>query len=137
MLSDETLERAYSAWAHARADIASTWNEASDPRALAPRVPKTMRDAADLVRRHRPPEMAQEDADLLVERLEDAWPERIQKPIRDAMRAHLEEPREQVRAISLVVAELGLEPSPPPEPLPPITEDDVHLVCWLAVVPTS
>jgi hypothetical protein len=31
--------------------------------------------------------------------------------------------------------ELGLEPSPPPEPLPDITEDDVHLVCWPAIGP--
>ena len=83
----------------------------------------------------RPQEMTQEDADALVERLEDAWPERIQKSIRDAMRAHPEDPVEQVRAVSLVVAELGLEPSPPPEPLPAITEEDVHLVCWLAIAP--
>ena len=46
-----------------------------------------MRDASDLVRNNRPGEMTQEDADLLVERLEDAWPERIQKPIRDAILA--------------------------------------------------
>jgi Helicase conserved C-terminal domain len=135
MLGDETLERAYEAWALAREDVARRWNEASDPRALAPRVPKTLRDASDLVRRSRPPEMSQEDADALVERLEDAWPERIQKPIRDAIRTHPEDPIEQVRAVALVVAELGLEPSPAPEPLPPITEDDVHLVCWLAIVP--
>lgn len=79
--------------------------------------------------------MSQEEADLLVERLEDAWPERIQKPVRDAMRAHPEDPVEQVRAVALIVAELGLEPSPPPEPLPAIEEDDVHLICWLAIVP--
>jgi superfamily II DNA or RNA helicase len=135
VLSEETLERAYGAWAVARADVARRWNEASDPRALAPRVPKPMRDASDLVRSSRPKEMTLEEADALVERLEDAWPERIQKSIRDAMRAHPEDPVEQVRAVALVVAELGLEPSPPPEPLPAITEDDVHLVCWLAIVP--
>jgi superfamily II DNA or RNA helicase len=136
-LADETLERAYDAWELARGDIAERWNEASDPRALAPRVPKTMRDAAELVRVSRPTEMSQDDADRLVERLEDAWPERIQKPIRDAIRAHPEDPVEQVRAVALVVAELGLEPSPPPEPLPPITEEDVHLVCWLAITPVD
>jgi hypothetical protein len=131
VLSEETLERAYGAWALARADVARRWNEASDPRALAPRIPKTMRDASDLVRSSRPNEMTQEEADELVERLEDAWPERIQKPVRDAMPAHPEEPVEQVRAIALVVAELGLEPSPPPDPLPAITEEDIHLVCCL------
>jgi hypothetical protein len=30
---------------------------------------------------------------------------------------------------------VGLEPSPPPEPLPEIESDDVHLVCWLATEP--
>jgi hypothetical protein len=32
---------------------------------------------------------------------------------------------------------MGLEPSPPPELLPEIDHDDIHLVCWLAVVPSS
>ena len=137
VLHEESLILAYDAWALARTDVSERWNEASDPRALAPRVPKTMRDAAELVRHNRPAEMSQEDADLLVERLEDAWPERTQRPIRDAIRAHPEDPDEQVRAIAILVAELGLEPSPPPEPLPAITEEDVHLVCWLAITPEA
>ncbi len=31
--------------------------------------------------------------------------------------------------------DLGLEPSPPPELLPEIDHDDVHLLAWLAVSP--
>ena len=31
------------------------------------------------------------------------------------------------------IGTLGLEPYIPPEPLPEITADDVHLVCWLAL----
>jgi hypothetical protein len=46
-----------------------------------------------------------------------------------------EDPIEQATAIAATVEELGLQPSPPPEPLPPITDDDVHLVCWLAIAP--
>jgi hypothetical protein len=44
-----------------------------------------------------------------------------------------EDPQEQAEAVAAKVEELGLEPSPPPEPLPPITHEDVHLVCWLAI----
>jgi hypothetical protein len=40
-----------------------------------------------------------------------------------------------VLAVAQIAAELGLEPSPPPEPLPEIDHDDVHLICWLAIVP--
>ena len=39
----------------------------------------------------------------------------------------------QARNILAVIKELGLEPYEPPKPLPQITEDDVHLVVWLAV----
>jgi hypothetical protein len=49
--------------------------------------------------------------------------------------ASSKKPTEQVIAIAQVATELGLEPSPPPEPLPEIDHDDVHLVCWLAIVP--
>ena len=31
------------------------------------------------------------------------------------------------------ILETGLEPVEPPEPLPPISADDVEVVCWLAI----
>lgn len=40
---------------------------------------------------------------------------------------------DQVRALARLTDDLGLPPSPPPEPLPEIEDDDVHLVCWLAI----
>lgn len=134
VLSEETLHLAYDAWARAKADIVARWNEASDPRALAPEVPKAMRDAAELIRAIPPSGWTQEQADALVEKLEEAYPERIQRQIRAAMRTS-EDPVEQAGAVAATVEELGLEPSPPPEPLPPITDDDIHLVCWLSIVP--
>jgi hypothetical protein len=86
-LSEETLQLAYEAWAHAKADIVARWNEASDPRALAPEAPKAMRDAAELIRSRPPPDWTQEQADTLVEKLEAAYPERIQRQVRAAMRS--------------------------------------------------
>jgi superfamily II DNA or RNA helicase len=136
VLAEETLELAYKAWALAKEDILSRWNEASDPRTLAPEVPKAMRDAAELIRSSPPPGWTQEQADALIDKLEEAYPERTQRQIRDAMRSS-EDPAEQAAAIAAKVEELGLEPSPPPEPLPPIADDDVHLVCWLAISPEA
>jgi hypothetical protein len=40
---------------------------------------------------------------------------------------------ERVETLARTATELGLEPSAPPEPLPEITADDLHLVCWLAI----
>ena len=43
------------------------------------------------------------------------------------------DPAEQAERILAVIRDLGLEPYTPPEPLPEITPDDIHLVCWLAL----
>ena len=48
-----------------------------------------------------------------------------------------QEPTEQAQKILEVITNLGLEPYAPPKPLPEIAPDDVHLVCWLALVPTQ
>jgi superfamily II DNA or RNA helicase len=134
-LPDEVMEAAYGAWELAAAEIVERWNESSDPLALAPELPKIIREAADLIRTTPPSGWTREQADALVDRLEDAYPERIQRQIREAMRSS-DDPIEQATAVAEKVEELGLEPSPAPEPLPAITQDDVHLVCWIAIDPS-
>ena len=134
VLSEEAYAQAFDAWRHARDDIVESWNKAADPANLVAPVPVTMQRAAELVREHRPAEMTVEAADRLVEILETPYPERILKLVRAAM-ASGDVPADQVRAIAALVADLGLEPSPPPELLPEIDHDDVHLIVWLAVSP--
>jgi hypothetical protein len=98
VLSDETHERAYLAWEAARRAIHDQWMIATDPANLVPAVPRTMREAAALLREHPLPDLTQAEA-VAIRR------------------------------------ELGLQPAPAPEPLPVITEDDIHLVCRLALTP--
>jgi hypothetical protein len=93
-----------------------------------------MNRAADLVRHHVPQRMTREEADRLVDALQAPYPERVVRQFRRALAAS-DDAVEQVNDIARLVAELGLEPAPPPVPLPEIEEDDVHLVCWLAIVP--
>lgn len=134
VLDDETHMRAYEAWERARRDIYEAWQHATDPANLQPRVPKPMRDAAELLRANPPPEVAQRELDRLCDAIEAPYGTRIQRLIRAAL-GSFDVPLDQAREVVRVVTELGLEPSPAPEPLPVIGLDDVHLVCWLAVVP--
>ncbi len=134
VLDDETYEQAFTAWEHARTSIESDWNRAADPANLTPAVPAGMRRAAEVVRDHRPSEMTIEDADALIDRLEAPYPERIVRSIRAAL-GTTEDPVEQARMVARYARDLGLRPSAPPEPLPEISEDDIHLVCWLAILP--
>ena len=134
VLAEETYQEAFDAWTHARDSIVERWNKAADPANLVAPVPLAMQRAAELVRTSRPATMTIEEADRLVDALQAPYPERVLKLVRGAM-ASEDEPSEQVLAVAQIAAELGLEPSPPPEPLPEIDHDDVHLICWLAIVP--
>lgn len=133
-LSEETHRAAYGAWATARRDIYLRWQESTDPAALAPKVPKAMREAAAIVRDSPPPGMSQEAVNNLLDTIEAPYGKRFQDLFRNAMREH-ERPPEKVSAIADLVVELGLEKTTPPEPLPVISVEDVHLVCWQAIVP--
>jgi hypothetical protein len=134
LLDDDTYRTAFDAWRHALNSIVAGWNYAADPANLTSPVPAAMQRAVELVRAHKPSAMTVEEADRLVEALEAPYPERIVRTIRSALAAE-GTGAERVEILARTVDELGLEPSPPPEPLPEITEDDVHLVCWIAIVP--
>jgi len=133
VLDEDTHRRAYDAWDRARRHIYEQWLEATDPRMLQPKVPKTMRDAAELLRKHPPVGLTQEAVDKLIEAVEAPYAARIQRMFREAMRSK-EDPARQAAAVARLAQELGLEPAPQPDPLPLIELDDVHLVCWMAIV---
>lgn len=136
MLDEEMYSLAFTAWEVARNSIVGTWNKASDPANLAVAVPRVMNRAGEVMRTHTPAGMTREDADRFVDALQAPYPERVVKQFRRTL-ASSEDPMEQVNQIAQLVTELGLEPASPPEPLPEIEGDDVHLLCWLAIEPSS
>jgi PLD-like domain/Helicase conserved C-terminal domain/SNF2-related domain len=131
-LDEETYRSAFDAWEVARGHIVERWNYLADPANLSPVVPAVMRRAAQVVRDHALG-VDIEVIDRAVEALEAPYAERILRLFRNAM--SVEDPGERAALILELVEELGLEPPPPPEPLPEINPDDVHLMCWLALVP--
>jgi hypothetical protein len=135
-LDKETLALAYSACETARQSIYAEWMQATDPRRLQPEVPKAIRDAANIVTTAQPAGMGREDADRLVAALLAPYPPRIRAVFRAVLRTDAREQRKADR-VAEEAARLGLEPSPPPEPLPVITEEDIHLVCWQAITPAD
>jgi superfamily II DNA or RNA helicase len=133
VLDDDTYRSAFDAWAIASDDIVASWNRLADPSNLQPTVPPAMRRAVEIVRLNGGGAgLSVEEADRICDALEAPYPERIVRTVRAAMGAS-EDPLEHVRQIVQVVREQGLHPSPAPEPLPEIADDDVHLVCWLAI----
>jgi hypothetical protein len=135
VLDDETHRAAYGAWALARQDILDAWLYATDPRNLQPEVPRVMRDAAEAIRNSPPPGMDQGAVDRLVDTLSAPYAERVRRQIREALAEETLDGRSA--AIAEVVSRLALSPPAAPKALPLIDEDDIHLVCWLAIVPQA
>ena len=132
MLDDDTYHRAFDAWEIARTDIVEKWNYLADKANLEPKMPPALARATEILRSHPPAELTQDQVDRAMDSLAAPYPERTVRTIRAAM-ASSEEPAEQAREIIRVTSSLGLEPYVPPEPLPEITTQDVHAVCWLAL----
>lgn len=124
----------YDAWGLAREDVLARWTRATDPASLTPSVPRILREAADLVRRHPPADTTQDLIDDVIDRLESPHPQRVQRDIRSALRGDAD-PSEQVAAVVARVHALGLQVAPAPQPLPVINPEDIQLVCWLAITP--
>ena len=135
LLGEDAQRRAFAAWEVARAHIVESWNHNADPANLQPDIAPALRRAAELVRSHPPPELTQDEIDRAVDALHAPYQERVVRSVRSALNAD-GEPAERAAAVLAVIGDLGLEPYSTPEPLPEITPDDVHLVCWQALTPT-
>ena len=130
-LTQELHDSAFAAWRHARRHIFDEWMFATDPANLQPKVRPTLKGAANHLRRNPPPGMTQEQIDAVIECIEAPLGIRYEREIRDTMQSA--SGKEASTAIVATVKRLGLQPFKAPEPWPPIEEEDIRLVCWLAV----
>jgi hypothetical protein len=135
ILDDATYEAAYGSWAVAKASIYEQWMWSTDLRNLQPEIPKAMRDAAEVVRLHPPAGHDQAQVDRLYDTLNAPYAERVRRQVRAALAQGTA--AEQVAELVDIVTRLALSPPPEPTPLPLIDEDDVHLICWMAIVPAE
>ncbi|GAA2128858.1 hypothetical protein [Actinomadura napierensis] len=129
---DAVYQAAINAWTVAKAHIVDAWMHNTDPANLQRPVPKVMRDAAELVHQHGA--HLGEQQDELVERLQAPYSPRILRTVRATMN-QLGSPHDRVDQVADLADRLGLVRQHAPHPLPPITSDDVHLVCWVAITP--
>lgn len=122
---------AFDAWSAAKEHIHESWMFNADPANITRPVPRTMREAADLVRAEGA--FLADRQDDLVERLEAPYAPHVQRTVREILTQDLISDRTKVTQLLTAADQLGLIRQPAPEPLPPITPDDIHLVCWTAI----
>jgi hypothetical protein len=124
---------AFDAWAVAKDHIHQAWMHNADPANLSRPVPRVMRDAAAIVRTHGM--HLGDDQDRLVARLEAPYAPRIQRAVRDVLNDANLTDRGKADHLLELADNLGLVQQPAPQPLPPIEQGDIHLICWTAILP--
>lgn len=131
-LPDALLRAVHAAWPVAQRHIHEAWQMRTDPASYQPSVPKVMRDAAALVRKHgyRVPYQA-----TLAERLEQDVLPRIQSQVRAVLRAWEHDLERAVVELKTLADDLRLEKPPPPPSFPEVDIEDVRLVVWMAEHP--
>lgn len=133
VLPDDLLAGAYAAWGAARANIEAFWERQTDPKNLQPRVPPLNHEITAFLRECPPPDTKPDQLDRYVDALAAPLSRREELALRAAFTAEYPGPRAKALAVVNKMDELGLRPFVPPAPLPPISADEVHLICWLAV----
>ena len=131
-LDDDAIQGAFAAWEIARDHMVVSWNFMADKANLEPKIAPRLRRAADILRENPPPDLPQDEIDRAIDTINAPYPERTIRTVHAAIQS-ADEPVEQAEKILGVIDTLGLEPYVPPDPLPEITQSDVHLVTWLAL----
>ena len=132
LLDDAAIGGAFAAWETARTHIVDRWNHMADPANLQPKVAPRLHRAAEILRQYPPPDLSQDDIDRAIDTINAPYPERTIRTFQAAIR-ETDNLAEQAERILEVIRTLGLEPYVPPDPLPEIRPEDVHLVTWLAL----
>jgi hypothetical protein len=135
VITDEIYAAAFSAWEVAQLDIVEHWNFLTDPANLRPKTPKTMLDAVRLVRAYGG--HLGDRADALVDKLDAPHSPRIQRAVRAVLVDEEMTERGRVEALEELAKRMNLQAYRAPEPREPITDEDVHVVAWSAVLPAS
>lgn len=132
-LPDDLRQSVYEAWERARRTIYDEWIFATDPANIQPSIRPLFLRAAEHLRKYPPAALAQNEIDEAIEALEAPWGRRHENALREVLDQDGTEPQEVSASLIEKVQELGLQPFVQPKPLPVIDEDEIHLICWMAV----
>ena len=130
-------ERAHDFWEAARDDVLLAWMRETDPANLQPSVRPLNHRVAAFIRANPPLDTPEERSNRALDVLESPWPRREEALLRGWFDAGGREGAALSRFLIDRILETGLEPVAPPPPLPPISPEDIELLCWMGIEPAD
>jgi len=126
-------ERVYDFWEVAQQDIWADWMRETDPANLQPRVRPLNLRIAEFIRANPPLDVLEDDMKRALDIVESPWPRREEMMLRDWFESEEREGAALSHFLIRQILETGLDPVEPPPPLPPITLEEIELLCWLGI----
>ena len=130
---DGFRERVYDFWDAAQEDIWSEWMRETDPANLQPRVRPLNLRVAEFIRNNSPAGTPEGRVNRALDILESPWPRREEILLREWFASENCSGAAFSEFLIDRILDTGLEPAEPPSPLPPITREDIELLCWMGV----
>jgi hypothetical protein len=124
-------------WEVAQQDIWRSWMLETDPANLQPKVRALNRRVADFIRASRPPDIDANRINAALDVVESPWPRREEALLREWFEEEARSGTAKAEYLIDQILDTGLEPFRGPEPLPPIGQNEIELVCWLALLPEA
>ena len=90
------------------------------------------RKVADFIRENIPTDIEQTQVNTALDIVEAPWPLRDEGRLRKWFSEELGDKQKSQYLIEKIIAS-GLEPFVAPEPLPPISENDIELLVWMGI----
>ena len=130
-LPTEVYTGAFDAWTVARKSAFDAWIFLTDPNNLLPDSPKAFRDAYQLVQKSG--QFLTQSIQLeLLGKLNAVPSKKVERAVRAAMAIEGSD-QDKINEIKKEVEAAGLQKYQPPKPLEIVAENQVKLVCWMAV----
>ena len=129
-LPDAAASGVYAAWEIAHRDMFESWMWMTDRKNLQPEIPLALREAAELVIEHG--DVLGVEQNQLLQKLNAKWDKEIVDAVRRIVRSGKSN-NEKLLELAEYVQTQGLRAPEPLKPLPVIDEDDIRVVCWMAV----
>ncbi len=125
-------DAAYDLWLTARENIYKRWMHETDPANLQPRIRPLNRKVAEFIRKNTPAGIEQKKLDDVLDIVESPWAMRDEGRLRQWYVVEKNGVKKSEHLIKKILSS-GLEPFKTQDPLPPIKEDDIELLVWIAI----
>ena len=133
VLSKQAQKSVYDFWSIAKKDILKSWMYETDPANLQPKIQKINREVADFIRSFKPSNITEQEINKALDIVESPWPRRDEILLREQFNDDSDKGKAKAKKLISWIIKTGLEPAGSPELLPPISEEDIKLICWLAI----